>query len=217
MTLSAQHLIAQADECLKTGRLSELIPIYEQLEFQARVSAIEIDVVPLHRVYEPLLASYLIAHNLPLARSLVSRIPDEVKNSAPQLQAFIRAFDLLWELERQNTSPKDVYALLRQSPWDATNASLSAALQDSIQERELDLLAMAYTSVPLSLAASRTLMDENATTEYLVAKRGWRFDASTGLLYPKAPEPKESRAIGVQDFTQLADIVAHLEVQQETS
>ncbi|KAG0252060.1 hypothetical protein DFQ27_008307 [Actinomortierella ambigua] len=75
---------------------------------------------------------------------------------------------------------------------------------------------MAYTSVPLSLAASRTLMDESTTTEHLVA-RGWRLDASTGLLYPKAPEPKANRAIGVQEFTQLADIVAHLEVQQETS
>ncbi|KAG0243580.1 COP9 signalosome complex subunit 8 [Actinomortierella wolfii] len=162
-------------------------------------------------------ASYLIAHNLPLARSLINRIPEDIKANAPQLQALIRTFELLWELERQNTSPKDIYALLRQSPWDATNAPLVAALQESIQEREINLLAMAYTSVPLSLAASRTSMDENATSEHLVATRGWRFDASTQLLYPKAPEPKANRTIGVQEFTQLADVVAHLEVQQEAS
>jgi hypothetical protein len=92
---------------------------------------------------------------------------------------------------------------------------------DSIQDRELDILAKAYTSLPLQLAASRIWLQEDTAAERmldiltppldfvltsklrretwelidcveplpleLAATRGWRYDASTGLLYPKAP------------------------------
>ncbi|KAF8936440.1 COP9 signalosome complex subunit 8 [Dissophora ornata] len=213
--MPAQQILEQADSCLKAGRYQELIPLYEQLEFQ--VSAIEIDAVPLNTIYEPLLASYLIAHDLHSARSLLHRIPEEYRTQAPQLATLIRVMELMRQWERQNGSLKDIYALLHQSRWNSSLAPLIALLQDSIQDRELDLLAKAYTSLPVQLAASRIWLEEDTAAEQLVATRGWRYDTSTGLLYPKAPEPTPNRAIGLQEFGQLADVVVHLEVKQESS
>ncbi|KAF9918484.1 hypothetical protein BX616_008457 [Lobosporangium transversale] len=211
----AQQLLEQADASLKAGRYQELIPLYEQLEFL--ISAIEIDAVPLNTVYEPLLASYLVTHDLYSARSLVHRIPEEYRAQAPQLATLIQVLEKMRQWERQNGNLKDIYALLHQSRWNSSLAPLIALLQDSIQDRELDLLAKAYTSLPVQLAASRISLDENTAAEQLVATRGWRYDASTGLLYPKAPGPTPNRSVGLQEFGQLADIVAHLEVKQESS
>ncbi|KAG0000598.1 COP9 signalosome complex subunit 8 [Entomortierella chlamydospora] len=215
MTTRAQQIIEQADSCLKAGRYEELIPLYEQLEFQ--VSAIEIDAVPLNTIYEPLLASYLVANDLHSARGLVDRIPEEYKTQAPQLATLIQVLDMMRQWERQNGKLKDIYNLLHQSRWDTSLAPLMALLQDSIQERELNILAKAYTSLPVQLAASRVWVEEDAAAEQLVATLGWRYDASAGLLYPKAQEPIPNRAIGLQEFGQLADVVAHLEVKQESS
>ncbi|KAF9425935.1 hypothetical protein BGZ94_007092 [Podila epigama] len=206
--MASKALFKQADVALKAGRYHELIPLYEQLEFQA--TAIDIDIVPLNDIYEPLLASYMIAHDL-----LVQRIPSELQTQAPQLQILIQVLQMLRQWERQIGQLKDVYNLLHQSRWSSTLAPLIAVLQDSIQDRELDLLAKAYTSLPVQLVASRIWLDEDSAAEQLVATRGWRYDASKGLLYPKAPEPKGSRHIGLTEFGQLADVVAHLEVRQE--
>ncbi|KAF9112945.1 COP9 signalosome complex subunit 8 [Mortierella sp. AM989] len=214
MTAQAQQILEQADSCLKSGRYEELIPLYEHLEFQ--VSAIEIDAIPLNTIYEPLLASYLVAHDLHSARSLVGRIQDEYKTQAPQLVTLIQVLELMRQWERQNGKLKDIYTLLHQSRWDTSLAPLVALLQDSIQERELNLLAKAYTSLPVQLAASRVWVGEDTAAEQLVASRGWRYEASTGLLYPKAPETTPNRAIGLKEFGQLADVVAHLEVKQES-
>ncbi|KAF9206506.1 COP9 signalosome complex subunit 8 [Haplosporangium sp. Z 27] len=150
------------------------------------------------------------------ARSLVGRLPEDYKTQAPQLATLIQVLDMLRQWERQNGSLKDIYSLLHQSRWDTSLAPLVALLQDSIQERELNLLAKAYTSLPIQLAASRVWVGEDAAAEQLVASRGWRYDASKGLLYPKAPEPTPNRTIGLQEFGQLADVVAHLEVIQES-
>ncbi|KAF9435265.1 COP9 signalosome complex subunit 8 [Entomortierella beljakovae] len=215
MTQRTVHILEQANSCLKTGRYEELIPLYEQLEFQ--VSAIDLDAVPLHTIYEPLLASYLIAHDLISARNLVGRIPPDYKTQAPQLSTLIKVLDLMRQWERQNGQLQDIYNLLHQSRWDTSLALLVAGLQDSIQERELNLLAKAYTSLPLQLAASRVWAGEEAAAEQHVTARGWRYDASTGLLYPKAPEVTPNRTVGLQEFGQLADVVAHLEVKQESS
>ncbi|KAF9089399.1 COP9 signalosome complex subunit 8 [Mortierella sp. GBA35] len=212
---TTQRLIEQADSCLKAGRYQELIPLYEQLEFQ--VSTIEIDAVPLNTIYEPLLASYLVAYDLYSARSLVYRIPEDLKTQSAQLAVLIQVLELLRQWERQNGNLKDIYKLLHRSRWNTALAPLIAVLQDSIQNRELDLLAMAYTSLPVQLAASRIWLNEDTAAEQLVATRGWRYDASTGLLYPKAPEATGNRPIGLQEFGQLADVVAHLEVKQESS
>ncbi|KAF9336781.1 hypothetical protein BG006_007429 [Podila minutissima] len=215
MALTSAALFEQADHALQTGRYQELIPLYEQLEFQ--VTAIDIDVVPLNNIFEPLLTSYLIAHDLQSARSLVQRIPDELKTQAQQLHVLIQVYEMLRQWERQSGDLKDVYRLLHQSRWNSALAPLIAVLQDSIQDRELDLLAKAYTSLPLHLAASRVSLEEDTVAEQLMATRGWRYDASTGLLYPKAPDATGNRAIGLQEFGKLADVVAHLEVRQESS
>ncbi|KAF9146874.1 hypothetical protein BGX30_005084 [Mortierella sp. GBA39] len=212
---TAQRLIEQADVCIKAGRYQDLIPLYELLEFQ--VSAIEIEAVPMNTIYEPLLASYLVAYDLYSARSLVSRIPEVTKSESSQLVVLIQAMELLRQWERQNGNLKDIYKLLHQSRWNSALAPLIAILQDSIQNRELDLLAKAYTSLPVQLAASRIWLNEDTAAEQLVATRGWRYDASTGLLYPKAPEVTTNRPIGLQEFGHLADVVAHLEVKQESS
>ncbi|KAG0370392.1 COP9 signalosome complex subunit 8 [Gamsiella multidivaricata] len=215
MTVPAQQIFEQADAYLKAGRYQELIPLYEQLEFQ--VSAIEIDAVPLNTIYEPLLASYLIAHDLYSARSLVHRIPEDYRAQAPQLATLIQVMELMRQWERQNGNLKDIYALLHQSRWNSSLAPLIAVLQDSIQDRELDLLAKAYTSLPVQLAASRIWLEEDSAAEQLVATRGWRYDATTRLLYPKSRESAPNRSIGLQEFGQLADVVAHLEVKQDAS
>ncbi|KAI7818242.1 hypothetical protein BC939DRAFT_298729 [Gamsiella multidivaricata] len=260
MTVPAQQIFEQADAYLKAGRYQELIPLYEQLEFQ--VSAIEIDAVPLNTIYEPLLASYLIAHDLYVnrlartngtvfkkrtglrarwwclrphallamilnfqfvnwirysARSLVHRIPEDYRAQAPQLATLIQVMELMRQWERQNGNLKDIYALLHQSRWNSSLAPLIAVLQDSIQDRELDLLAKAYTSLPVQLAASRIWLEEDSAAEQLVATRGWRYDATTRLLYPKSRESAPNRSIGLQEFGQLADVVAHLEVKQDAS
>ncbi|KAG0281657.1 hypothetical protein BGZ95_001016 [Linnemannia exigua] len=212
---TTQRLIAQADTLIKTGRYQDLIPLYEQLEFQ--VSAIELEAVPMNTIYEPLLASYLVAYDLYSARSLVQRIPEVLKTESQQLTVLIQVLDLLRQWERQNGHLKDIYKLLHQSRWNSALAPLIAVLQDSIQNRELDLLAKAYTSLPVQLAASRIWLNEDTAAEQLVATRGWTYDASTRLLYPKAPEVITNRPIGLQEFGQLADVVAHLEVKQESS
>ncbi|KAG0046856.1 COP9 signalosome complex subunit 8 [Gryganskiella cystojenkinii] len=214
MTVTSQALLAQADSCLKAGRYQELIPLYEQLEFQ--VSVIEIDAVPMHTIYEPLLASYLVANDLYSARGLVTRIPEDFKTQAPELATLVRIMESMRQWERQNGNLKDIYALLRQSRWNTNLAPLIALLQDSIQDRELDLLAKAYTSLPLQLAASRIWLEEDTAAEQLVATRGWRFDSATGLLYPKAPEVTQNRPVGLQEVRKLADVVAHLEVKHES-
>ncbi|KAF9360392.1 COP9 signalosome complex subunit 8 [Mortierella sp. AD094] len=193
MTAQAQQIIEQADSCLKAGRYEELIILYEQLEFQ--VSAIEIDAVPLNTIYEPLLASYLVAYDLHSARSLVGRIPEEYKTQAPHLATLIQVLEMMRQWERQNGNLKDIYNLLHQSRWDTSLAPLVALLQDSIQERELNILAKAYTSLPVQLAASRVWVGEDAAAE----------------------QPTPNRTIGLQEFGQLADVVAHLEVKQESS
>ncbi|KAF9953432.1 hypothetical protein BGZ72_005406 [Mortierella alpina] len=220
MSAPSQQLLEQADAALKAGRHQELIPLYEQLEFQARLSKhpdATLDAVPLNTIYEPLLASYLVAHDLFSARSLVHRIPREFKAQSVQLSTLVQVMELMQQWERQNGNLKDIYALLHKSRWNSALAPLIALLQDSIQNRELDLLAKAYTSLPVQLAASRIWLEEDTAAEQLVATRGWRYDASTGLLYPKAPEVSYNRAIGLQEFGQLADVVAHLEVRQESS
>ncbi|KAF9133629.1 COP9 signalosome complex subunit 8 [Mortierella sp. 14UC] len=212
---TTQGLIAQADTLIKAGRYQDLIPLYEQLEFQ--VSAIELEAVPMNTIYEPLLASYLVAYDLYSARSLVQRIPEVLKTESNQLAVLIQTLELLRQWERQNGNLKDIYKLLHQSRWNSALAPLIPVLQDSIQNRELDLLAKAYTSLPVQLAASRIWLNEDTAAEQLAATRGWRYDASTGLLYPKAPELNINRPIGLQEFGQLADVVAHLEVKQESS
>ncbi|KAF9578812.1 hypothetical protein BGW38_005218, partial [Lunasporangiospora selenospora] len=164
MTLTTAQLVEQADACIKAGRYQELIPLYEQLEFQ--VTAVEIDAVPLNTVYEPLLASYLIANDLSSARSLVHRIPEDIrKNQAPQLATLIRVYEMMHSWDRQSGNLKDIYSALHQSRWNSALAPLIAVLQDSIQDRELDLLARAYSSLPLQMAASRISLEEGSTAE----------------------------------------------------
>ncbi|KAF9933047.1 COP9 signalosome complex subunit 8 [Linnemannia zychae] len=209
------RLMEQADACIKTGCYQDLIPLYEQLEFQ--VSAIELEAIPMNTIYEPLLTSYLIAYDLFSARSLVHRIPEAIRTESTQLVVLIQVLEMLRQWERQIGNLKDIYNLLHQSRWNSALAPLIPVLQDSIQNRELDLLAKAYKSLPVQLAASRIWLNEDNAAEQLVATRGWRYDASTGLLYPKAPEVITNRPIGLQEFGQLADVVAHLEVKQESS
>ncbi|KAF9999077.1 hypothetical protein BGZ65_005506 [Modicella reniformis] len=138
------------------------------------------------------------------ARTLVHRIPEEVKKQASQLATLIQIMELMRQWERQTGPLKDIYALLHQSRWDSPLAPLIAVLQDSIQDRELDVLAKAYTSLPVQLAASRIWLHEDTAAE--------RMSDNFDLLISTP-----NRAIGLKEVGQLADVVAHLEVKQEAS
>lgn len=137
------------------------------------------------------------------ARTLVHRIPEEIKKQASQLATLIQIMELMRQWERQNGNLKDIYALLHQSRWDSALAPLIAVLQgkgrekrgvdprltfflsgiqwctnmnylwgdltvDSIQDRELDILAKAYTSLPVQLAASRIWLQEDTAAERML-------------------------------------------------
>lgn len=68
------------------------------------------------------------------ARSLVQRIPDELKTQAQQLHILIQVYEMLRQWERQNGNLKDVYRLLHQSRWNSALAPLIAVLQGKEQK-----------------------------------------------------------------------------------
>lgn len=63
------------------------------------------------------------------ARSLVQRIPGELKTQAQQLHVLIQVYEMLRQWERQSGDLKDVYRLLHQSRWNSALAPLIAVLQ----------------------------------------------------------------------------------------
>jgi len=83
-------------------------------------------------------------------------------------------------------------------------------LADNLRERMLNLLSEAYSSIVIDdVVKYLGLPREKVLT--IVEERGWEADLSSNTLQPKKIVQEIQQSTSLANFSQLTDLVIHLE------
>ncbi|CAG8464487.1 8761_t:CDS:2 [Paraglomus occultum] len=191
-------------ELIDQNEVAKLIEHCEELEFKLAIAPD--DSVNLDEFYGVFLAAYLIQNELPSARFLWKRIPDEIKASSEQLHAI---WDVATNLWQRDYAP--VYMSVEQKPWTPLIGSLMKKVAETLRERVFTLLSEAYSSITVEEVSNFIGVPADKVAQ-VTAERGWIYDAATNTLQPKKiVEPGITRSTSLGSFSRLTDLVIHLE------
>ncbi|CAG8586773.1 10286_t:CDS:2 [Paraglomus brasilianum] len=191
-------------ELVDQDEVAKLIEYCEELEF--KLAATPDDSVNLDEFYGAFLAAYLIQNELPSARFLWKRIPEEIKTSSEQLRAVWEVATDLWQ---RDYTP--VYYSVEQKPWTPLIGSLMKKVAETLRERIFALLSEAYSSITVEEVSNFIGVPVDRVAQ-VTAERGWIYDAATNTLQPKKiVEPGIDRSASLGSFSRLTDLVIHLE------
>ncbi|RPD80381.1 hypothetical protein L226DRAFT_479116 [Lentinus tigrinus ALCF2SS1-7] len=204
-------------ELARSGSIQDLIEVAERGDLSA-----DQDKNPARLLLvAPLVLAYLIVDELPSARHVLTRLPDTLATQ-PLVQGL---FNLLASVcERKYTN---IYSRAEQLHQFVSGPSFSGellgpilagmvtAFVDAFRKKTFNLLARAYTSIPLPLA--QTYLGWTAEQVVNVAvPAGWEFHETRFILTPPQQSSSSSRSVDSAPSSLLAlnlvvDTVANLE------
>ncbi|XP_067002457.1 COP9 signalosome complex subunit 8 [Anabrus simplex] len=160
--------------------------------------------IPPSHVYAQLLAIYLFQNDLCNAKYLWRRIPQNMKNSHPELGTVWKVGQKMWQRDFPG-----VYGALN-ADWSENVVQVMQALQESVRKRALHLVAHAYSSISLDdLGKFVGLPAEQAAQ--LAVEQGWQVDSSF-MVSPCRPSTGPDEVTSSEDqLYKLTEFVSFLE------
>ncbi|KAL3217522.1 hypothetical protein MRX96_032160 [Rhipicephalus microplus] len=140
------------------------------------------------QAYGQLLAIYLLQNDLPNAKFLWKRIPQEIKQSHTELGNIWKVGQGLWFKDFPA-----VYNVLSQE-WPDHVKPIMQELGERTRRRALILVAKAYSSISLD-DASCFLGIPKLELADVVSSLGWSIDATNGMVLPTYTEHTRRRAL----------------------
>uniref|UniRef100_A0A023FV03 COP9 signalosome complex subunit 8 n=1 Tax=Amblyomma parvum TaxID=251391 RepID=A0A023FV03_AMBPA len=184
------------------ARLREYSKLATDLEQQELEAA---DGVASPQTYGQLLAIYLLQNDLPNAKFLWKRIPQEIKQSHPELGNIWKVGQALWYKDFPA-----IYTGLAQE-WPDDIKPIMQELGERTRRRALTLVAKAYSSISLDDASS-FLGVPKADLAAVVCPLGWVVDVASGMVLPKYTAARhEDSTPSEEQLAKLTDFVAFLE------
>eukprot|EP01103_Thecamoeba_quadrilineata_P008209 TRINITY_DN17976_c0_g1_i1.p1 TRINITY_DN17976_c0_g1~~TRINITY_DN17976_c0_g1_i1.p1 ORF type:complete len:206 (-),score=28.15 TRINITY_DN17976_c0_g1_i1:109-693(-) len=169
--------------------------ICEEYELESRS-------VPFYGVH---LIVYLIQNNSINARFLWKRIPNEVKQSEPELAAIWKIGTHMWT---RNYS--EVYKSFVRYQWSHLHTPLIAALAEAFRNRTLQLISNAYSTISVVSAAELFGLSNEEAIKIAQANH-WEYDPTSNSLKCNAVDTPKIQQTGIDQLGQLAGYVMFLE------
>ncbi|CAG8506494.1 COP9 signalosome [Gigaspora rosea] len=180
-----------------------LVNFCEELEPQLALT--QNNTISLEDFYGTFMLGYLLEQDLPSARFLWKRLGENVKGSSKELRLIWDVGIALWQRDYDN-----VYKLINSKTWSPVIAPLMEQLGENLRERMLVLLSEAYSSITID-DVGRYLGLPREKVLSVTNERGWAIDLSTDMLQPKKNVQDTPQSISLANFSQLTDLVIHLE------
>ncbi|CAG8687816.1 21335_t:CDS:2 [Cetraspora pellucida] len=180
-----------------------LVNFCEELEPQLALT--QNNTISLEDFYNTFLLGYLLEQDLPSARFLWKRLGDNVKGNSKELRSIWDVGVALWQRDYDNT-----YKLIDSNTWSPVIAPLMEQLCENLRERMLALLSEAYSSITID-DVGRYLGLPREKVLSVTDERGWTVDLSTNMLQPKKIVQEALQSTSLANFSQLTDLVIHLE------
>ncbi|KAF5835714.1 COP9 signalosome [Dunaliella salina] len=187
-------------EHLQHRAFEEIAPLLDSAELESPNPLVLQDNWPfvLH------LLGHIYNKQLPDARMLWKRIPQNVKENNAELSAVWRLLQFFWQ--RQYVG---VWQALQSYQWSPQSRPLVDALSLKTREELIDLIGTAYSTVKPSKVASLCGMPQQ---EALAAcqKLGWQYNEGAGTL-SVVRKPVSAEHEGVNNLQNLAEYMSHIE------
>ncbi|KAG8184720.1 hypothetical protein JTE90_019324 [Oedothorax gibbosus] len=156
------------------------------------------------QVYGQLLAIYLLQHDLPNAKYLWKRIPENIKEENPELVKLWIVGQKLWQCD------SDVYVALSEEYPDHLKPIVSA-IRDVTRSRALRLVTRAYSSITVEKMSAFLGLSADDCIEAL-SHLGWEIDESQKIMKPNNNENNHEEVFQSEEqLAKLTDFVAFLE------
>lgn len=157
------------------------------------------------QVYGQLLAIYLLQNDLPNAKFLWKRIPQEIKQSHSELGNIWKVGQGLWYKDFPA-----IYTGLNQDWPDYVKPAMKE-LGERTRQRALALVAKAYSSISLDDTASFLGVPRPEVAD-VVRPLGWVVDVENGIVSPEHKDTTNKEAApSDEQLAKLTDFVAFLE------
>ncbi|XP_027197722.2 COP9 signalosome subunit 8 [Dermatophagoides pteronyssinus] len=160
------------------------------------------------QIYGQLLAIYLLINDLPNAKLLWKRIPNEIKQSNPEIQAVWNVGVKLFKRELS-----DIYSLVDSVEWPLHLKNIMNCIKEATRNRMLNLIGKAYSYIRLDDVSSFLGYDETQTIEK-IHTLGWQYDCETRFVTPKKmPNTMDDSSNATLDelMIKLTELVSFLE------
>ncbi|KAI9098145.1 COP9 signalosome [Phlyctochytrium arcticum] len=210
----------QVQEALTAGDIGRLIKACQEAELDLCWNALVILDQPAYTITEPniyvlLQLAHLIENNIPLARFVAKRAPQEAQT--PELNAVTNIGIKLFE-----DNVPGAYQAIKSFEWSQPVAPLVDRLRIALQERMFALLEMAYDSISIKDTTALLGLGSAEETIELAQQGGWTVASTGGWLYPppekrlsyQGPKPGQydnSQRPGLSYLDNLSNIVLNLE------
>ncbi|CAH1764288.1 19725_t:CDS:2 [Entrophospora sp. SA101] len=181
----------------------ELVKFCEDLELELAVNP-DPNITP-EEFYGPFLFGYLFEDDLPSAKFLWKRIPENIKSSSKELNLIWNVVMALWKRDHEK-----FYENVNSNKWNHLFTPLIEQLAEKIRQSMINLISEAYSSILIDEFIKYVgLPKENALS--IVEGQGWTIDNSKNMLYPNKIVKEEFKPISLNNFSQLTDLVTNLE------
>ncbi|KAK3735783.1 hypothetical protein RRG08_036831 [Elysia crispata] len=155
--------------------------------------------------YSQLLALYLLQCDLCNAKFLWKRIPQNVKQGCAELSNIWSIGQKMWLKDYTGT-----YEAL-QRDWSDDVKGIMTSLQDSVRDRALRLVRLAYSSIGAEDFATFVGMPVDKAIQ-AAQSEGWEVDLQSRIITPLKLEPPPAPTImSEQHLSVLTDYVTFME------
>jgi len=156
------------------------------------------------QIYGQLLAIYLLQNDLPNAKYLWKRIPNNIKEENPELGKLWGVGQKLWQ------SISSVYGALADE-WPDYLKPVITIIAETTRRRAFSLISKAYCSISVEKVSAFLGMPAEDCVEVL-SSLGWEVDTACKIMKPKNNENKQDENIvSEEQLTKLTDFVSFLE------
>ncbi|AQK43691.1 COP9 signalosome complex subunit 8-like [Zea mays] len=155
--------------------------------------------------YSVHLLAHLYINDLNSARFFWKSLPQEVKDTRPELAAVWRIGQCLW-----NRDYAGVNTAAQGFEWGPDLTEFITAFLESYRQRIFKLLTSAYSTISVADVAHFMGMSEEDATNYAV-QIGWSLGAATKMLTVKKPKAQINQKLDASKLQRLTECVFHLE------
>uniref|UniRef100_A0A0B6ZRB0 CSN8/PSMD8/EIF3K domain-containing protein n=1 Tax=Arion vulgaris TaxID=1028688 RepID=A0A0B6ZRB0_9EUPU len=157
------------------------------------------------KMYSQLLAIYLLENDLCFAKFLWKRIPQSVKQNCPELANIWSVGQKMWLKDYAG-----IYEAL-QRDWSEDVQHIMAAVVESVRQRALKLVRLAYSSISADDFAIFISMPVEKAVQ-AAQEEGWEVDLQNLIITPKKLDPVPAVSImNEQHLSVLTDYVTFME------
>ncbi|KAJ5180441.1 COP9 signalosome subunit 8 (CsnH) [Penicillium capsulatum] len=153
--------------------------------------------------YSSFFFAHALTRQIPEARALIHRIPEDLRTHDPSIQNCITLLRAIWQVQHAQ-----VYQALRTLPWPEVLQPLVQRYESFFQDSTLIAVSTSFEAIRPSIAAEYLGLDtdaaEQADTSILqkFTDCGWTWNPETRLLYPSpitVPSTHRHSSNGIRD------------------